>query len=180
MHVSEIIRCAIELGKREGRITFDELNELCPGNTVEPEDIERIIQALSDAEIRLEEEWCKIGVFGANATDQRFNGVVPANEGTYLWYLPPASFSQAGHRPQSRSGLPSAVTSRERFDRQNSGGHCREIARSHPHEAATVFRRDIDHSREAMLSQSLMHDNHRTTLKCHNGCAPGDHAQEQQ
>ncbi|MGJ5177033.1 RNA polymerase sigma factor region1.1 domain-containing protein [Bradyrhizobium oligotrophicum] len=56
MQISDIIRQAVEVGERKGRITFDELNALCPGNTIEPEDIERIIQALSDADIRLEEE----------------------------------------------------------------------------------------------------------------------------
>ncbi|XUM20412.1 RNA polymerase sigma factor region1.1 domain-containing protein [Bradyrhizobium oligotrophicum S58] len=56
MRVSEIIRRAIEIGERKGRITFDELNAICSGSTVEPEDIERIIQALSDAEIWLEED----------------------------------------------------------------------------------------------------------------------------
>jgi len=56
MQISDIIRRAIEIGERKGWITFDELNEICPGNTVAPEDIERIIEALSDAGIRLEEE----------------------------------------------------------------------------------------------------------------------------
>jgi DNA-binding Xre family transcriptional regulator len=56
VHVSDIIRRAIEIGERKGWITFDELNQICQGSKVEPEDIERIIQALSDAEVRLEEE----------------------------------------------------------------------------------------------------------------------------
>ncbi len=44
MHVSEIIRRAIELGERKGWITFDELNHICKGNAVEPEDIERTVR----------------------------------------------------------------------------------------------------------------------------------------
>ncbi|MGJ5133408.1 RNA polymerase sigma factor region1.1 domain-containing protein [Bradyrhizobium oligotrophicum] len=56
MQISHVIRQAIAIGERKGWITFDELNALCAGSTVEPEDIERVIQALSDADIRLEEE----------------------------------------------------------------------------------------------------------------------------
>jgi hypothetical protein len=56
MHISDIIRRAIAIGERKGWVTFDELNQICSGSTVEPEDIERIIHALSDAGIRLEEE----------------------------------------------------------------------------------------------------------------------------
>jgi len=55
MHVSDIIRRAIETGERKGWITFDELNQIYQGSTVESEDIERIIEALSNAGIRLEE-----------------------------------------------------------------------------------------------------------------------------
>ncbi|MCK1391027.1 RNA polymerase sigma factor region1.1 domain-containing protein [Bradyrhizobium sp. 1] len=55
MSVPEIIRRAIEIGEREGKITFDELNELC-GNGIEPEHIERIFNALSDAGIWIAEE----------------------------------------------------------------------------------------------------------------------------
>ncbi|MGY3451719.1 RNA polymerase sigma factor region1.1 domain-containing protein [Bradyrhizobium sp. USDA 4353] len=56
MHISEIIRRAIDIGERKGWITFDELNAICSGSTVAPEDIERVMQALSDAEIRVEED----------------------------------------------------------------------------------------------------------------------------
>ncbi|MGJ4894696.1 RNA polymerase sigma factor region1.1 domain-containing protein [Bradyrhizobium oligotrophicum] len=56
MKISDSIRNAIAIGERKGWITFDELNALCPGSTVEPEDIERIMRALSDAGIRLEED----------------------------------------------------------------------------------------------------------------------------
>ncbi|MGJ5092604.1 RNA polymerase sigma factor region1.1 domain-containing protein [Bradyrhizobium oligotrophicum] len=56
MQISHIIRQAIAIGERKGWITFDELNEICPGNTVASEDIERLMEALSDAGIRLEQE----------------------------------------------------------------------------------------------------------------------------
>ncbi|WP_316191745.1 MULTISPECIES: RNA polymerase sigma factor region1.1 domain-containing protein [unclassified Bradyrhizobium] len=46
MHLSDIIRRAIEIGERKGWITFDELNEICPGSEVESEDIERLMEAL--------------------------------------------------------------------------------------------------------------------------------------
>ncbi|WP_316176461.1 MULTISPECIES: RNA polymerase sigma factor region1.1 domain-containing protein [unclassified Bradyrhizobium] len=55
MQIFDVIRQAIEIGEK-GWITFDELNALCPANTVDPEDIERIMRALSDAGIRLEED----------------------------------------------------------------------------------------------------------------------------
>ena len=56
MKGSDIIRRAIELGKPNGEITFDQLNELCgPDTGMEPEDIERLIVALSDAGINLVE-----------------------------------------------------------------------------------------------------------------------------
>jgi hypothetical protein len=55
MSVPEIIRRAIEIGERDGKITFDQLNQLCdPG--IDPKDIERILNALSEAGIWLEEE----------------------------------------------------------------------------------------------------------------------------
>ncbi|MGJ4917202.1 RNA polymerase sigma factor region1.1 domain-containing protein [Bradyrhizobium sp. HKCCYLRH2060] len=56
MQMSDIIRTAIAIGERKGWITFDELNEICPGAEVGPEDIERIMEALSNGGIRLEEE----------------------------------------------------------------------------------------------------------------------------
>jgi len=52
--VPEIIRQAIEIGERNGRITFDELNKVC-GSGLEPEDIERILNALSEAGIWVED-----------------------------------------------------------------------------------------------------------------------------
>jgi hypothetical protein len=54
MGVPEIIRRAIEIGERNGKITFDELNQLC-GGALSAEDIEPILNALSEAGIWLEE-----------------------------------------------------------------------------------------------------------------------------
>jgi len=54
MKVPDIIRRAIEIGERNGRLTFDELNELC-GTGMEPEDVEDILSALNDAGIWIEE-----------------------------------------------------------------------------------------------------------------------------
>ncbi len=55
MRVPEIIRQAIEIGERTGKITFDELNRL-GGSGLEAEDIERILNAVSEAGIRIEED----------------------------------------------------------------------------------------------------------------------------
>ncbi|MGJ4887024.1 RNA polymerase sigma factor region1.1 domain-containing protein [Bradyrhizobium sp. HKCCYLRH3099] len=55
MQLSDIIRRAIEIGERKGFVTFDELNEICPA-TCAPEDIEQVMEALSDAGIRVEED----------------------------------------------------------------------------------------------------------------------------
>jgi hypothetical protein len=56
MRISVIIRRAIELGEPKGEITFDQLTELCgPAVDAEPEDIERLIAALSDAGIKIVE-----------------------------------------------------------------------------------------------------------------------------
>jgi hypothetical protein len=41
MSVPEIIRRAIEIGQRDGKIIFDELNELCDSRILDPEDIDR-------------------------------------------------------------------------------------------------------------------------------------------
>jgi len=43
----------IELGRQRGFVTFDQLNELLPSDTTEPEDIEAIMQALSDEGINI-------------------------------------------------------------------------------------------------------------------------------
>ena len=64
MNVREIIRRAIQIGKRDGRITFDELNELCESATPDSEEIELILNTLSEADIRIEEssnpKWLKL------------------------------------------------------------------------------------------------------------------------
>ena len=55
MELQRIIQTAIEIGKRTGFITFDQLNELCPV-TGQPEDIEALTAALSDEAIQITEE----------------------------------------------------------------------------------------------------------------------------
>ncbi|WP_439407933.1 RNA polymerase sigma factor region1.1 domain-containing protein [Bradyrhizobium sp. DASA03076] len=54
MNVPEIIRRAIEIGERNGKITFDELNQLCDSRVLDSKDIERILSTLSEAEIWVE------------------------------------------------------------------------------------------------------------------------------
>jgi hypothetical protein len=54
MSVPEIIRRAIEIGERNGKISFDELNQLCDSGALAPQDIERILNALSEAGIWIE------------------------------------------------------------------------------------------------------------------------------
>ncbi|WP_298881238.1 RNA polymerase sigma factor region1.1 domain-containing protein [uncultured Bradyrhizobium sp.] len=54
MNVPEVIRRAVEIGKLDGRITFDELNKLCDGAMLDPKDIERILNALTGAGIWIE------------------------------------------------------------------------------------------------------------------------------
>jgi RNA polymerase primary sigma factor len=49
----ETIQKVIELGRRTGFVTFEQLNELLPAATTEPEDIEAVMQALSDEGINL-------------------------------------------------------------------------------------------------------------------------------
>jgi hypothetical protein len=53
MKLPEIIRAAIEIGRRSGFVTFDQLNELLPTATTEPEDIEALILALSEEGINV-------------------------------------------------------------------------------------------------------------------------------
>lgn len=48
MNLSEIIGRAIEIRKQTGKIPFDQLNELIDKNKLESEDIERLLQMLSD------------------------------------------------------------------------------------------------------------------------------------
>jgi hypothetical protein len=54
MNVPEIIRRAIEIGERNGKMTFDELNQLCDSGVLDPKDIERILNALSKTGIWIE------------------------------------------------------------------------------------------------------------------------------
>lgn len=54
MNVPEIIRRAMEIGERDGKITFNELNQLCDSRLLDPKDVERILNALSEAGIWIE------------------------------------------------------------------------------------------------------------------------------
>jgi hypothetical protein len=56
MKLPEIIRAAIEIGHRNGFVTFDQLNELVPSATAGPEDIEAVMQALSDEGIDVRDD----------------------------------------------------------------------------------------------------------------------------
>jgi Sigma-70 factor, region 1.1 len=56
MKLAELIRRAIAVAEPTGTITFDQFNDLAPSNRLEPEDIEAILSALSDADIQLVEE----------------------------------------------------------------------------------------------------------------------------
>jgi hypothetical protein len=51
-----VIQKAIELGRLKGFVTFDQLNELLPSATTEPEDIEVLMEALRDEGIDLIDE----------------------------------------------------------------------------------------------------------------------------
>lgn len=61
MQLRKIIQAAIEIGKRTGFITFDQLNELCPVE-LGPDAIEALMSALSDEGIHVTDE----GSQGAN------------------------------------------------------------------------------------------------------------------
>lgn len=63
MQRSEIIRKAIERGRERGFVTFDQLDELLPSNTdvAAPEDIEAVMEALSDEGIRAIEQEARPG-----------------------------------------------------------------------------------------------------------------------
>ncbi|MCK1523877.1 MULTISPECIES: RNA polymerase sigma factor region1.1 domain-containing protein [unclassified Bradyrhizobium] len=54
MSVAEIIRRAIEIGERNGKITFDDLNQLCDSSALDPKDVERVLSALSEAGVWIE------------------------------------------------------------------------------------------------------------------------------
>jgi hypothetical protein len=51
-----IIQKVIELGRKRGFVTFNQLNELLPSATTEPEDIEALMETLSDEGINLIDE----------------------------------------------------------------------------------------------------------------------------
>ncbi|WFU16497.1 RNA polymerase sigma factor region1.1 domain-containing protein [Bradyrhizobium sp. CB3481] len=55
MRQEDMIRMALQLGRPTGVITFDQLNALLPSATTQPEDIEAIMEALSDEGINLVE-----------------------------------------------------------------------------------------------------------------------------
>jgi hypothetical protein len=56
MDLSAIIRTAIKIGEQRGFITFNEINELMPSHMVESEDIEALLNTLSDHGIDVREE----------------------------------------------------------------------------------------------------------------------------
>jgi len=56
MDLSAMIRRAIEIGSQRGFVTFDELNKLLPSHTTEPEDIEAVMEALSEHGIDVRDE----------------------------------------------------------------------------------------------------------------------------
>ena len=55
MELQEIIRKAIEIGRRTGFITFDQINELCPRD-IEPEVVEALFMALRDEGIQVADD----------------------------------------------------------------------------------------------------------------------------
>lgn len=56
MSLSEIIKQAIGIGVQNGRITFGQIDDLFQGRKTEPEEIEELMAALSEAEIWVEED----------------------------------------------------------------------------------------------------------------------------
>ena len=56
MGVEDTIRKALEVGDRNGTITFEQLNAICDPEKIKPEDIECVMNALSEAGIRIEED----------------------------------------------------------------------------------------------------------------------------
>jgi hypothetical protein len=56
MRLAELIRRAIAIAEPTGTITFDQLNDLAPSDQTDPEDIETLSSALSDADIQLVEQ----------------------------------------------------------------------------------------------------------------------------
>jgi len=55
MDLSAIIKRAIEIGGQHGFITFDQLDELLPSSVDRPEEIESLLNALSDQGIDVRE-----------------------------------------------------------------------------------------------------------------------------
>jgi RNA polymerase primary sigma factor len=51
-----VVRKAAILAEKTGYVTFDQLNELMPSTTIEPEDIEAVLTALGDQGIWIAEE----------------------------------------------------------------------------------------------------------------------------
>jgi RNA polymerase primary sigma factor len=51
-----IVEKVIELSRQRGFVTFDRLNELLPSTTTEPEDIEAVMEDLSDEGINVIDE----------------------------------------------------------------------------------------------------------------------------
>ena len=51
-----ITQKVIELGRLRGFVTFDQLNDLLPSATTEPEDIEAVMEALSEEGINVIDE----------------------------------------------------------------------------------------------------------------------------
>jgi hypothetical protein len=58
MELHEIVRRAIEIGKRTGFISFDQLNELCP-QELGPLHIEALMAALKDEGIQVTDGWAE-------------------------------------------------------------------------------------------------------------------------
>ncbi|MCX5641941.1 MAG: RNA polymerase sigma factor region1.1 domain-containing protein [Candidatus Omnitrophica bacterium] len=50
------IKGLIEKGKRQKRLSYDEINEILPENLYAPEEIEEIFSQLSDLQITIEDE----------------------------------------------------------------------------------------------------------------------------
>jgi RNA polymerase primary sigma factor len=50
---SDVVRKAIELARRNGFVTFGELDAIWPSAMTEPEDIEAVLTALSDEGINV-------------------------------------------------------------------------------------------------------------------------------
>ena len=56
MKLADVIRAAIEIGHRNGFVTFDQLDEFVPATSTGPEEIEAVMQALSDEGIDVRDE----------------------------------------------------------------------------------------------------------------------------